>query len=158
MSTKFKGITSEEYKSLKDAIALITILVAGADNNIDQEEKEWAEKLTRIRSYANDDTLHDFYNEVGETFSEDLEKYIEELPSDVSARNLEISRRLNSLNAPLSHVPNLIGAKLYQSYKSFAEHVAKSSGGVMRFFTISGEEKAVMGLDMLHEIILEEEE
>jgi len=158
MSTKFKGITTEEYQSLKQAIVWITILVAGADNHIDQEEKEWAEKLTRIRSYANDETLHNFYNEVGSTFSEDLEKCIRELPADVEARNMELSQRIARLNYPLAQLSNKTGAKLYQSYVSFAEHVAKSSGGVMRFFSVSGDEKAVMGLDMLHEIILEEEE
>ena len=38
MTEYFKQLTSEEYERLKDAIPLITILVAGADGKFEKEE------------------------------------------------------------------------------------------------------------------------
>lgn len=158
MDKQFIRVTSEEYQSLKKAIVWITILVAGADGNIDKDETSWAKRLTKIRSFANDETLHSFYEEVGETFASDLDENIAELPNDIASRNQILSERLSALNLPLSKLPNPIAFKLYESYTSFAMHIAKSSGGILRFFSVSGSEKQVVGLTMLTPIILEEEE
>jgi len=155
--SRFPGISDSEYKALKDAVAYITILVAGADDNIDEDEKDWAEKLTQIRSYASDDKIREFYEDVGVDFSAVLHHFIEELPNDVSSRNQIIESRIHLLNPILAKLDSRTGSKIYQSYTSFAEHVAKASGGFMRFFSVSSEEKKVIGLSMLDEIIHEEE-
>lgn len=154
----FEAVNHEEYGKLKDAIALITVLVAGADENIDHEETEWAEKLTKIRSYANDDTLHEFYKDVGVTFHGDLEQHILSLPADGDKRREHIEGLLAQLNPVLAKLPNKIGAALYESYTSFAKHVAKSSGGFLGFGSISANEHKVIGLDVIDPIIFIEEE
>ena len=48
----FSNINELQFEVTKDAIGWITVLIAGADGNIDKEETAWAEKLTKIRSYA----------------------------------------------------------------------------------------------------------
>ena len=147
MDQAFRNLTAEEYNKLKDSISLITILIAGADNNIDAGETEWAEKLARIRSYSLPDELKPFYQDVGENFHGRLHELIDGLPGDVTTRTAEIHSKLNQLNPVLAKIHPEHGAILYDSFLSFAKHVAKASGGFLRFFSISSEEKALLNLD-----------
>ena len=98
MTEYFKQLTSEEYERLKDAIPLITILVAGADGKFEKEELNWAEKIASIRSYKMSDDLVGFYKDVGINFHEKLEDYVDAFPKNVDDRNDIISDRLEDLN------------------------------------------------------------
>ena len=96
-----KALNEEEVTLLVDAIPLITVLIAGADGNIDQDEKDWGAKLTKIRSYSHPENLNEFYGKVGETYADRVEALIQEMPDDVDNRNTAISDRLSGLNAIL---------------------------------------------------------
>jgi hypothetical protein len=158
MTEYFKSLTESDYKKLKDAIALITIYIAGVDGEIDQEEIQWAEKVTKIRSYKMSEDLKGFYQEVGIDFHEVLESYINSFPRDPQARNKIIAGRLETLNPILAKLDNKVAAHLYESYKSFAVHVAKSTGGFLGFFAINPQEKKILGLDMITPIVNMDEE
>ena len=148
----FEGISEQEFEALKSGISWITILIAGSDGEIDSDEQEWAKKLTRIRSYSLPNELKDFYAEVGTDFSERLDKYRSEVPADQEARKNLLSDKLASLNPILAKLDNDVATDLYESYISFAKHVAKSSGGFLGMMSISPAEKKLLGLDMLHKI------
>lgn len=154
----FNRVNAEELQTLKDAIAWITILIAGADGNIDTDELEWATKLTNIRSYSYAEDLKEYYASVGEKFDSDLTSLMVSLPKDIASRSSELTTMLAKVNPILSKMDNGIAFKLYESYLSFSEHVAKASGGFLRFATISKEEKSLMNLEMINPIILEIEE
>lgn len=153
-------LTSEELAQLKDAYSYITILIAGADGNIDPNELSWAEKITQIRTFAGDERLKEFHVEVNNQISDRIKQLIAELPTDVSSRSAIISEKLSRLNPILSSLDPSLGSYLYRGYKSFAERIAKASGGVLSFFTIGPEEKKWVGLPMLTEIVsvVDEEE
>ena len=152
MLDTFKGITEQEKRQLIDAIAQITILIAGADGDINRKETSWAKKLARIRSYASNKKLNEFYRIVGKTFCNDLERMRSSLPDDTNARNKVLVEQLSHLNGLLSKLPFTMRLALYESYTSFAKHVAEASGGFFRFMSISGEEKKLMNLPMLQPI------
>lgn len=157
MNELFKNISSSEYAQLTDAIVWITVYVAGADNKFEPKETEWAEKLTKIRSYSYKDSLIDFYKDVGVDFSDRLQQAIEDLPKELEPRNSILTDRISAVNPILSKLDPKLGADLYSTYSSFAKHVAKSSGGFLRFFSIGSKEKEAMGLSMLDQIVYEEE-
>lgn len=160
MLDNFTGIDDAQKKLLIDAIAQITVLIAGADGIIDTAETAWATKLTKIRSYASEELLNEFYQNVGKTFTEDLNAKILALPKETDPRTSVLVEELTLLNEPLAKLPNPIGAALYESYTSFAKHVAEASGGFLRMWSVSGEEKKLMSLPMLTpiELIIEEDE
>ncbi len=158
MLDKFTGIDEAEKKQLICAISKITVLIAGADGMIDTAETEWAIKLTKIRSYATEDALKDFYKEVGKTFDEDLHSLINSVPYGVEMRTKLLVEWLTDLNSPLSKLPNELAANLYHSYTTFAKHVAEASGGFLRMWSISGEEKKLINLPMLTPIVHIEKE
>ncbi len=158
MTYQFDGLTAEETQALIDAVPLVTVLIAGADGNIDADEKEWATKLTEIRSYAHPESLHEYYQSVGAQYAGKLDEVIESMPKDVATRNQQISDQLGQLNGILQKLDINLAYSLYKSLTSFAEHVAKASGGFLRFGAISSEEAKFVNLPMITPIVIEEEE
>ncbi len=150
MDSVFKRLSEEEYALLKDAIPQITILVAGADGKISPKETSWAQKVTNIRSYSVEEEYQKFYADVGEMFQGRLDQLIEELPQDVEARSAIISETLSGLNHVLHKLEPKHAAHIYDELKSFARHVARASGGFLKFWSISAEEKKWIGLPMIH--------
>lgn len=157
MTENFKVLSDEEFDKLKDAISLITVYIAGADGKIETNELEWARKVTDIRGYTLPGALKNFYAEVGEDFEERVKNYVQTLDS-IDVRNATAAKKLSELNPIMAKLPAKIGAALYKSYISFAEHVAKSSGGFLGFFSVGPEEKAILGLKMITPIEYEEDD
>lgn len=158
MTEHFKVLNKEEYKSLTDAISLITLLIAGADGDIEKEELDWATKIANIRSYALPEDLNDFYKDVGTDFTERLDHFTHVTDNAVTVRMGEISEKLEKLNPIMAKLSPVLGATLYKSYTSFAKHVAKSSGGFLGFFAIGPEEEKWISLPMITPIEMPEEE
>lgn len=154
----FEKVNEAQFQILKDAIAWITALIAGADGNIDKEETEWAEKLTNIRAYANPNALTPFYKEVGLDFHENLESTLDSLPIGKSEREKILGDKLAQVNPVLALLDNQLAYELYNSYRSFAKHVAQHSGGFLGFFSIDKEEEHLMQLSMIDPIEIDEEE
>jgi hypothetical protein len=152
MIEKFANLNEIEFNKLKAAIAQITILIAGADGKIDKEEAEWAKKVTEIRSYKMHKDLKSYYQEVGKTYVGDMNAMLLELPTDYVEREKILISNLSDLNIILAKLDGPIGARLYQSFKSFANHVAKASGGFMGFFSVDSRESELIQLSMIKPI------
>jgi len=153
MIAKFAGLTEAESTQMIDAIPLITILIAGADGDIDPTETEWAEKLTKIRQYDYDNELNDYYKKVGENYADRVTDLIAELPGDTDRRRNAISERLGALNDSLAKLDKDYAVSLIDSFKTFASHVAKASGGFLGFGSISNEEHKLIDLPMINTIV-----
>ena len=151
MDDIFESLLPEEYEQLKQAIPLITILVGGADGDLDSQERTWAEKVTNIRSYSLPEEYRGYYLAVGESFAEELDRLVAELPDSVADRQMEISKRLTPLNDILAKLDEKVAAAMYDELKSFAKHVARASGGFLKMWSISSEEKRWITLPMLRE-------
>ncbi len=149
----FNNLNEEELTKMLNAIPLITILIAGADEKIDQHEQKWAIRLTNIRAYSNPAELHEYYSHVGIDFNERLSKYIDELPSNTADRQQYISQRLAELNDIFPKLDPHYGAKIYNSCVSFAKHVANASGGFLGFGRVSKAESEWMTLPMLEPVL-----
>jgi len=158
MINQFHTLSQEEKDLMVDSTALITVLIAGADGDIDNEEKEWAAKLTKIRSYNTPEEWQEYYKLVGENYAAKLDALIASLPNDTDARNTVISERLTKMNDILPKLGPVHAYSFYQGMLTFAEHVAKASGGFLRMGAISRDEKKWIGLPMITPIDEPEEE
>ncbi len=145
-------LSPDAVESLKDAYAQITVLIAGADGKIDPEELSWAEKITQIRTYAGDERFKDFHIQVNENIAGRIKELIAELPSDTKSRNAILSEKLSQLNPFLASLDPSMGSYLYKGYLSFADRIAKASGGFLSFFAIGPEEKKWVTLSMINPI------
>jgi len=157
MIPQFAGLNDTEKKLLIDAIPMITALIAGADGNIDSEEKEWAAKIMKIRGYQHPPALEGYYELVGAEFATRLDTLIGSLPTGTEDRNKMIGEELAQLNDIFPKMDTLHAAHFYHSFVTFAEHVAKASGGFLGFGSISREESKYIGLPMLNKIEMPED-
>ena len=158
MSYPFSFLTKKENDQLKDAIAEITVLIAGADGHIDIEETAWAAKIAKIRTYNSIDELLPYYEAVGQVYEDEVNQLIRDLPRDAEERNKVLSDRLAALNEILAKLPSDVASLYYRDMVSFAHHVAKASGGFLGFFQIGPQEKRWMDLPMIDPVHYEEEE
>ncbi len=150
MIPEFRNLTQNEINTIVDAPALVTILIAGAEGKIDEKEIEWGKYVVhfRVTDYESSSMMR-VYNEVDRVFMDALEQYIQSLPKDTDERSAEIKRRLSALN-PIFRKVQLKFAKEYlDSLKSLAKQVAKASGGIWGYGSISPEEQRFLDLDMI---------
>lgn len=152
MITNFENITPDQFKILTDTIARITILIGGADGKLSRDEKSYAEKLAKIRTYANAEILHGFYIEVGRHFTDVLDAECQLLPGLLEDRSNILVEKIALVNDILPLLDKPIAHELYKSYLSFAKHVAKASGGFFDFFSISEAEEKWLTLDMIKQV------
>ncbi len=158
MSTYFVTLTEEEKSLLKDAVPLIAVLISGADGVFSKSEIESAKKITHIRSYNLKSDIKEFYKEVDVDIVEKINYYIETLPGGVQQRNDIIIDKLAALNSIFDKIEQPKRYNLYKGFLTFAEHIAKSSGGVLGFFGVNSEEAKLISLPMLHPIPFYEDE
>lgn len=151
MLRSFEQLEEAEQQLVLDAIPLITILVAGADGEMDADEVAWAEKLANIRSFDFNNKLNRYYEQVNKGFEQRLNHYNEALPTETEARLRAVTEKLTEINGILRKMDELDAVLLYKNFKSFAKHVAKASGGIMRWLSIGPREAEVIELPMMDE-------
>ncbi|MBP7274181.1 MAG: hypothetical protein KA974_10085 [Saprospiraceae bacterium] len=153
MIPQFEGLSLAEMNVLLDATPYITVLVAGADGLIESEEQDWAVRLAEIRGFSNlSDEMNAYYDLVNERFDKRMLEIMDQFPTKVEDRNRLIALELSKLNDVLPKLEAKFAKKIYLSYLSFAEQIAKATGGFLRAGSISRAEKAVIGLDMINPI------
>lgn len=142
-------LTESERQLLLDALPLITLLIGGADGVLDEKEKDWSERVTQIRSYANPPELQDYYEQAGNIFRDRLEYYIEEMPDDTQKRTEKITKELKKLNTVLKKLREDQAVQLLASWRSYAKHVANASGGFMSYLREGPKEANYIDLPMI---------
>lgn len=157
MIPQFEALTHKEQELMLDAVPLITLLIAYADGEMDDNERNLAEKIANVRSYSHHESLQAYYEKVGENYQEKLDRILKTLPEDNAQRLAEISKRLSGLNAILPKLEQVFAWRFYHGLLSFAKHVAKASGGFLGWASINKDEEQLMGLDMITPVVIEEE-
>ena len=145
----FENITSEELNILEDAVSQIAVLIAGADGKIEKDETDWVSKLMHIRTYSGDDCLHSFYEEVEANFNIKFRDLIKNSSSDLAQTQATLSALIARVNPILAQIDPRTAYQLYHSYITLAKSIAKSSGGILGFGSISGAEEKWIHLPMI---------
>lgn len=145
----FNQLNQEEFDALIDAPALITILIGGADGNLDAEERHWSERLLRSRTYNKPKALNEFYRVVSEIFWVKVNGHLTELPADTTGRTRIISEALEKLNPILAKLDPDIASDLYHGFLGLAAETAVASGGFLRIGGVGEAEEALVKLPML---------
>jgi len=157
LQNRLQALSADQIQALIDSYAYVTVLIAGADGDIDTTELDWGSKVANIRSYNDEYRLTDLFEEVEKGFGSTMDEIMSKVPGGVAARYEWIKPKLEGLNEILSCLDNANAFSIYRSLLSFAKHIAKAEGGFLGFGSISSEEKKLITLPMINEIILEEE-
>ena len=147
---QFSQLTKEETDLLFHAPALVTCLIAGAEDNFNVKEEEQAKHLIRIRATTGDAILFDYYKEVEKVFDEQINALVSKYGNlQATPRTDLVVAELSKLNEVLPKVDRIFAHAYVKSLRSLAHAIAESSGGILGFLAVSYEEKHLMGLEMI---------
>ncbi len=145
----FENISQEELQTLENAVSQIALLIAISDGDINQEETDWAAKLVHIRTYSSSATLQSFYEEVEANFNIKLADLMKNTPTDTESYKTILFDKIAQVNPILAKLDPYTAFDLYRSYLTLAKSVAKSSGGILGFGSISKAEQQLIDLSMI---------
>lgn len=146
---EFNKLTDAEAKSLYQAPAMIAVLIASADSQIDEQETTWAKKVVSFRQEVGNELLFSYY-EIAESFFEETMTSLLSEEKGTQTRIASLETALTNLNPILAKVDGKFASELLESWKSFAKQVAKATGGILGFGGVSAQEKHLMDLKMIH--------
>ncbi|WP_258104603.1 hypothetical protein [Marinoscillum sp. MHG1-6] len=151
MIKEFEALREDEIEVLMKAPVYVSILIAGADGNIDKSETKEAVDIARSKQSRAREQLVEFYKAVGEDFEGKFTALVSELPSGVEERNKAITAELRKLNFILPKIDKSFGVALYASLKDLAKKIAEASGGLLGYLSVSYEESKLMELRMIND-------
>ena len=149
MIPEFEELSQAEIELMHKAPILVCILIAGADDHIDNREIKKALLLTEKKQKRAKSHLLDFYREVGEDFEDKLKIVIQGFPAEEESRTPLLKESLINLNPILKKVDQNFAKEFYKSLLEIATEIAKSSGGLLGLNSVGDEEAKHMNLSML---------
>jgi len=150
MIAEFEGLSDSEVELMFKAPVLVCVLVAGADNDIDQKEIKEAINVAKKKTKKSRAKLIEFYTGVAEDFEDKLKVIIQSLPLEATDRNPLIIDELTHLNSILLKIDKSFSVHFYESIKEIALKIAESSGGLFWIKkSIGPEEAKFVGLPMI---------
>jgi hypothetical protein len=151
MIKEFEKLREDEIQVLLDAPVYVSILIAGADGNIDKSERKEAISVARAKQSRAREQLVDFYKVISEKFENRFNELIDSLPEDTEERNKAITMELRKLNFILPKIEKNWSIKFYASLKDLGKKIAEASGGVLGYLSVSYEEAKFMELKMIND-------
>jgi len=150
MIPEFDGLSDSEVELMFKAPLLVCVLVAGADNDIDQAEIKGAIDVAKKKTKKSRAKLIEFYTTVAQDFEDKLKVIIQSLPLEAKDRNPLIIDELTHLNSILLKIDKSFSVHFYESIKEIALKIAESSGGLFWIKkSIGPEEAKFVGLPMI---------
>jgi hypothetical protein len=151
MIPSFRTLNQEEIDLMYKVPVLITVLIAGADNDIDKNEIEEAISLAKFKKNRAREILLPYYRNVSVNFEEQLTMALNEYPHSFEERNRIIEVELKKLNSILPKLEKEFAVQFYASIKDFAKHIAEASGGILGYMAVSYEEAQFLDLKMIND-------
>lgn len=150
MIAEFNALNNEEIETMLAVPVLVTILIAGADGQIDKSEVNEAISIAKLKQKKARVGLIDYYREVGTDFEDKLKVMIQQFPSKAEERNPIIIEELSKVNAILPKLENNFSVEFYASIKDLAKKIAESSGGILGYMAVGYEESKLIELKMIN--------
>ena len=145
----FQKLSEEEKDFAHRVPILAAILVAGADDDVEQIEKKVAAQVTYFKGHTTSQ-LKEFYTEVSEDFHEKFETMMTKYPANAAERNPAIREDLARLDEIIPKMDRVRGDEFVDSILSVARQVAEASGGLLGYANIKpAEQRALSNLKLI---------
>lgn len=149
MIEQFSYLNKQEQALVMDAPALVTIWIAGSNENVDEREIERGLELVKWKKFRSRPDLDDYYREVSRNFPGKLDEILRELPREKKKRDAVIEQDLGKLNSILPKFDKEFAEQLYASYCELARRVAEASGGFLGYLSVNMDESKRIVLPMI---------
>ena len=144
----FSTLRDDEIEILQNSPALVTILIAGADDKVDKSEVESAVKyLTKAKDQY--PVLIEYIENLKVLFKDSFQRQAAALPKPLEARQEVISTHLGKLSSILPKLDPECSKEIKRFLVDLGREVAGASGGVLGMNKISKAEAKYLPLDMI---------
>ena len=149
MIPELKDLSESEIDLLKKIPAMVTILIAGADEEISKSELKEAINLTKIKQSKARKELLSYYKDVAPDFEKSLNELLNSYPKEAEIRSKQVIEDIERLNDILKKVDKNWAIQYVDSMKDIAKKVAEAAGGVFGYLSIGYEESKLIDLKMI---------
>lgn len=151
MIEEFKNLSQDEVETMYKMPVLVSILIAGADNEIDRSEIQEAVGLLKIKQSKARESLLNYYKEAGKDFEDKMKVMIQQYPVNAKERNPHIIAEIEKVNTILPKLDQKFAIEFYASIKDMAKKIAEASGGLLGYMAVGYEESKLINLSMIKE-------
>lgn len=149
MIPELKNLSESEIDLLKKIPAMVTILIAGADEEISKSELKEAINLTKIKQSKARKELIGYYQDIAPDFEKSLNELLNSYPKEAEVRSKQVIEDIERLNDILKKVDENWANQFVESMKDIAKKVAEAAGGVFGYMSIGYEESKLIDLKMI---------
>ncbi|HNP96017.1 MAG TPA: hypothetical protein PKJ63_10325 [Cyclobacteriaceae bacterium] len=150
MMPEFEKLENSEVELMLKAPILACILIAGADDHIDNREIRESIEMAKVKhKNFKSSPLAKFYLLVAEDFEDKLKIVLQSYPVKAAARNKIIVEELAGLNDVLPKLEKQFAIDFYTSIRDIAQRIAESSGGLLGIKSVGEEEARLVDLPMI---------
>lgn len=140
-------LSEDDQDLLFKAPAVVTILIAGADKDIDKKEEMQGRKLVNYRTFTSDIFLHEYYEAAHQVFDANMTDLMSVWTPETGPESM--SKALTDIGTVVAKLPEDHAESLKSSLRSLATKVAEADGGFLHMGGVSAEERAVIDLKEL---------
>lgn len=151
MLYQLEKLNEAEKELVLNAPAYITILIAGADDDITESEIKRSLQLVHIKTYSESTEISDIYEKIDHDYEAHLNDLIDAMPKTLEARESFVIEKLSKLSEIMKKMDTRISHKYYLSLLSFAAFIARAAGGVFGFDRVSFREEKFVKLPMIED-------
>lgn len=149
MQQALRYLTEEETKELYLVPIWISILIAGADNNIDKLEIRKAIEIINEKQQKENALIVEYYRMASNKFEINLKGYLALMPTDKEKRIDFLIKKIGRVNYYFSKLGKDFAYQLYLSFRDFANQIAHASGGFFGLLSVSYAESKFVDLKMI---------
>ena len=150
MIPELEKLSSSEIELLHKVPAMVTILIAGADDEISSSELQQAVSIAKTKQSKARRELLAYYQEVGPKFEDILNELLSSYPEEPETRSKMVVEDLKRLNEILPKLDKAWAIQFVESMKEIAKKVAEAAGGVFGYLSIGYEESKLIDLKMIN--------
>lgn len=151
MIPEFDKLAPSEVELMLKAPVLACILIAGADDDIDNKEISRSMEMANLKhNKFKSSNLGDLYEIIAEDFEDKLKILLQSYPNNAAKRTKLISNELGQLNQIFPKLPPQFARDYYDSVMDMALKIAESSGGLLGIKAVGSEEARLVDLPMIN--------
>jgi hypothetical protein len=149
MLYQLRKLSNSEQEIMLKAPIWVSLLVACADQHLDESELKTAKKLIHVKTFSEASDVRNLYREIELSIDQTVDEECAALPFDPVERIGYLQNKIEQLNALFPKLEHTYALQFYKSLKDLALHIAKAEGGVLGIGNINNEEYPFLKLPML---------
>jgi len=134
MITQLEELAQHEKELLLKAPALVSLLAASGDHEINKKQKADAVKLSHLKTFTAHPLLIPYYREVEKHFDTYFEEAAQKYAPFDDEKRQALRTEINVMDTVMKKLDKDFARTLHASLKGYAEHVRKADASFMEGF------------------------